>query len=74
MNAKGFLTLAGVINLFYGLWYFLGPQNAADAYGYGLVTTDLSTLILQFLGISFIAAGVMCVVARGAEKSAGRTR
>ena len=33
----------------------------------------MSTLLVQFLGITFIAAGVMCFVARDAQKSPGRT-
>ncbi len=73
MNVKNFLTLAVVVNLFYGLWFFLAPQGAANVYGYGAVTTPLSNLILQFLGITFIAAAVMCLVARKADKSSGRT-
>lgn len=73
MNVKNFLTLAGLLSLVYGLWYFLAPQNAADVYGYGAVTTELSTLLVQFFGITFFAAGVMCLVARDAQKSPGRT-
>jgi uncharacterized protein YjeT (DUF2065 family) len=73
MNVKNFLTLAGVVSLLYGLWFFLGPQQAANVYGYGAITTDLSNLVLRFFGITLIAAGVMCFVARSAERSPGRT-
>ena len=73
MNVKVFFTLAMVANLFYGLWYFLTPQGAADVYGFGAATTPLSNLMLQFMGILFFAEGVMCGVARNAEKSLGRT-
>lgn len=73
MNVKRFITLAMVANLFYGLWYFLAPQNAANIYGFGTATTQLSNQMLQFMGILFFAEGVMCAVARNAEKSLGRT-
>lgn len=73
MNVKNFLMLAAVVSLCYGLSFFLVPQAAADVYGYGAVTTPLSTLILQFFGITFIAAAAMCYVARNAEKSPGLT-
>lgn len=73
MNVKNLLTLGVVVSLFYGLWFFLAPQSAANLYGYGTVTTPLSTLILQFFAITQIAAGVMCLVARNADKSPGRT-
>jgi hypothetical protein len=55
------------------LWYFLAPQGAANVYGFGAITTELSNLMLQFMGTLFIAEGVMCGVARTAEKSPGRT-
>jgi len=73
MNVKTFFTLAMGANLFYGLWYFLAPQGAASVYGFGADTTPLSNLMLQFMGILFFAEGVMCGVARNAEKSLGRT-
>ena len=73
MNTKNFLSLAAVANLLYGLWYFLTPQGAANVYGFGAATTPLSNLMLQFMGILFFAEGVMCTVARKAEKSIGRT-
>lgn len=73
MNVKNFLTLAALVNLVYGLAFWLAPQGSADLYGYGAVTTPLSILVLQFLGMSLVAAGVMCWMARGAEQSAGRT-
>ncbi len=73
MNVKHFLTLAGPISLVYGLWYFVAPQHAAEVYGYGAVTTDLSTLLVQYFGITFIATAVMCFAARDAQKSPGRT-
>jgi hypothetical protein len=62
-----------LVNLFYGLWYFLIPQGAANVYGFGAITTPLSNLMLQFMGTLFIAEGVMCGVARKAERSPGRT-
>jgi hypothetical protein len=73
MNVKIFFTLAMVVNLFYGLWYFLAPQGAANVYGFGAITTPLSNVMLQFMGTLFIAEGVMCGVARKADKSPGRT-
>lgn len=73
MNVKIFFTLAMVVNLFYGLWYFLAPQGAANVYGFGAITTPLSNLMLQFMGTLFFAQGVMCGVARKADKSTGRT-
>jgi hypothetical protein len=73
MNVKNLFTLGVLVNLFYGLWFFLAPQGAADVYGYGAVATPLSNMILQFLGITFIATAAMCLAARTAEKSPGRT-
>ena len=73
MNVKNFLTLAAVVNLIYGLWYFLAPQGTANVYGFGAITTELSNLMLQFMGTLFIAEGVMCGVARKADRSLGRT-
>ena len=73
MNVKNFLVLAAVVSLGYGLSFFLVPQAAADVYGYGAVTTPLSNLILQFFGITLIAAAAMSFVARNAEKSPGLT-
>jgi len=70
---KRFFTLAMVVNLSYGFWYFLAPQGAANVYGFGAATTPLSNLMLQFMGILFFSEGVMCAVARKAEKSLGRT-
>ncbi|MBP6506199.1 MAG: hypothetical protein KA257_01430 [Opitutaceae bacterium] len=72
MKTRPFLTIAMIANLIYGCWYFLAPQGAANAYGFGAATTELSNLIFQFLGIMFIAEGVMCAVARQAENSLGR--
>ena len=62
MNVKHFLTLATIANLIYGSWYFLFPQGAANVYGFGELTTPLNNTIFQFLGIMFIAEGVMCGV------------
>ena len=73
MTPKHFLTLATIANLIYGFWYFLSPQGAANVYGFGAITTPLSNTIFQFLGIMFIAEGVMCGVAVRAEASLGRT-
>jgi len=73
MNIRTFLTFAMIANFGYGLWYFLVPQGAANVYGFGAATTDLSNTMLQFLGILFFAEGVMCAVARKAEASLGRT-
>ncbi|MHC4854736.1 MAG: hypothetical protein ACYTF5_22285 [Planctomycetota bacterium] len=73
MNVKNFLTLAAVVSLVYGLPYFLSPQGSANVYGYGEVTTPLSNLVLQFFAISMIATGVMCFIARNAERSVGRS-
>jgi hypothetical protein len=73
MNVRKFLTLAMGVNLFYGLWYFFAPQGAANVYGFGDATTPLSNLMLQFMGTLFIAEGVMCGVARKADRSPGRT-
>ena len=73
MNVKNFFSLAVLVFLGYGLWFFLAPQHAADTYGYGAVTTPLSILLTKFFAITMIAGGVMCIVARDAEKSAGRT-
>lgn len=42
-------------------------------YGFGELTTPLSNTIYQFLGIMFIADGVMCGVAVRAEASIGRS-
>lgn len=73
MNVKRFFTVAMLVNLCYGLWYFLAPQGAANVYGVGAITTPLSNLMLQFMGTLFIAEGVMCGIARKAERSPGRT-
>lgn len=73
MTVKNFLLLAATISVVYGLAFFLAPQGSADVYGYGAVTTPLSNLVVQFLGISFLAAAVMCFMARNAERSLGRT-
>ncbi len=73
MNVRIFLSLAALANLFYGLWYFLAPDHVAQVYGIAAVSTDLSKWMLQFLGVMCFAAGVMCAVARNAEKSLGRT-
>ena len=73
MNVRIFLTLAAVMNLFYGAWYFLTPDNVASVYGFAAVSTELSQWMLRFLGVFSLAAGVMCAVGRNAEKSPGRT-
>ena len=73
MKVRDFLTLAMIVNLGYGLSYFLAPQATSDFYGFGGLTTPLSNSMLQFMGTLFIAEGVMCGVARNAEKSLGRT-
>jgi hypothetical protein len=73
MKVKIFLTLAMAANLIYGFWYFLAPQGALNVYGVGAMATPLSNLLLQFLGIFSIAEGVMCGVARNAERSTART-
>lgn len=72
MSTRTFLTIAMIANLGYGLWYFLAPQGAANVYGFGAATTELSNVIFQFLGIMFFAQGVMCAVARNAGPSLGR--
>ena len=73
MNVRAFLTLAALINLFYGFWYFLAPDHVASVYGFAAAATELSQWMLRFLGVFSIAAGVMCAVGRNAEKSLGRT-
>jgi hypothetical protein len=73
MTVRNFLTVAVVINLGYGLAFFLAPQGSAEVYGYGAMTTPLTNLLVQFFGITFIATAVMCLVARSADKSTGRT-
>lgn len=73
MTVKNFLLLASVISLVYGVPYFLAPQASAEIYGYAALATPLSNLVVQFFGITFIAAGIMCFVARSAERSTGRT-
>lgn len=73
MNVKNFLTVAAAISLLYGLPYFLAPQGSANVYGYGAIATPLTLLLVQFLGITLIAAGIMCATARAAERSPGRT-
>ena len=73
MNVKNFLTLAGAIGILYGAWFFFAPDHAAETYGYAAVATDLSELLLKFLGITIFAAGLMAILARGASKSIGRT-
>ena len=73
MNTKNLFTLAIVVNLCYGLAFFLAPQGSADVYGYGAATTPLTNLLVQFFGITFIATAAMCLVARTADKSPGRT-
>ena len=73
MTVRIFLILAAVANLIYGFWYFLAPQGAANVYGFGAVTTPLSNVLLQFLGIFSIAEGAMCGVAFNSVKSTGRT-
>lgn len=73
MTVRNFLTVAVVINLVYGLAFFLAPQGSAEVYGYGAMTTPLTNLLVQFFGITFIAAAMMCLVARSADKSTGRT-
>ena len=73
MNVRVFLTLAALMNLFYGFWYFLAPDNVASVYGFAAASTELSRWMLRFLGVFSIAAGVMCAVGRNADKSPGRT-
>jgi len=51
MNIKEFLTLAMAVNLFYGLWYFVSPQGAANVYGFGGMTTPLSNVMLHFVTV-----------------------
>lgn len=72
MKIKFFLTLAMIVNLTYGSLYFLAPQYSAEMYGFDNLATPLSEMILQFLGIMFLAEGVMCGIARKAEASTGR--
>lgn len=73
MNVRVFLTLAALINLFYGFWYFLAPDHVAQIYGFAATSTELSQWMLRFLGVFSLAVGVMCAVGRNAEKSSGRT-
>ena len=73
MNVKTLLSFAGLVSAGYGVWFFFAPQHAAEVYGYGDLTTDLSTMILQFFAIAMLAVGVMCWMARDAAKSTGRT-
>ncbi|MBI2815240.1 MAG: hypothetical protein HYX71_13270 [Opitutae bacterium] len=73
MNVRVFLTLAALINLFYGAWYFLAPDNVASVYGFAAASTELSQWMLRFLGVFSLSTGVMCAVGRNAEKSPGRT-
>ena len=73
MNVRVFLTLAALINLFYGFWYFLAPDHVAKIYGFAAAATELSQWMLRFLGVFCLAVGVMCAVGRNAEKSSGRT-
>lgn len=73
MTVKNFLLLAAVISLVYGVPYFLAPQASAELYGYAALATPLSDLLVQFFGITLIATGIMCFVARSAERSTGRT-
>lgn len=73
MNVRVFLTLAALINLFYGFWYFLVPNNVASVYGFAAAATELSQWMLRFLGVFSLSTGVMCAVGRNAEKSPGRT-
>ena len=73
MNVKNFFTLASVMNLFYGVWYFFFPENVAKIYGFGELATPLSNVFLQFLGIYCIAAAVLFWICRRAEVSLGRT-
>jgi uncharacterized protein YjeT (DUF2065 family) len=73
MNVRVFLTLAALINLFYGFWYFLAPDHVAQVYGFAAAATELSQWMLRFLGVFSLSTGVMCAVGRNAEKSPGRT-
>jgi uncharacterized membrane protein len=73
MNVRNFLTFTMILNLFYGAWYFLAPNHAAEVYGLASVSTPLSQWLLQFFGIMSLGAGVMCAIVRNAEKSTGRT-
>ena len=73
MNVKNYLTLAGIIGLIYGLWFFLIPDQAAECYGMAEAQTDMSRVLLKFLGATVLAGGVLALAGRGASKSIGRT-
>lgn len=73
MNAKNFLTVAMVVYLLYGLWYFFAPASAIDVYGMTSESSSLSNAFLQYIGASLIGGGVMCAMARNAGESAGLT-
>lgn len=73
MNTRLYFTLVAVVYLIYGLWYFLDPQGVSGVYGFGDLANPLSGALLQFLGIYCLATGVMCGIARNAERSPART-
>lgn len=73
MNVKNFLTLAMVLNLVYGVWYFIHPTGAHAFYGVGPEASAVSLVLVEYLGAACIATGVMCGVARNAGRSPART-
>jgi hypothetical protein len=73
MNAKNFLTAALVVNLVYGLWYFIDPAGTHGVYGMAADATPLSIALVQYLGAACISIAVMCGFARNAGPSAART-
>ncbi len=73
MNTRLYFTLVAVVYLIYGLWYFLDPQGVSGVYGFDDLANPLSGALLQFLGIYCLATGVMCGIARNAERSPART-
>jgi uncharacterized protein YjeT (DUF2065 family) len=73
MNAKNFLTVAMIVHLLYGLWYFLAPAGAHQVYGLAADSSPLSLALLQYLGAALLATGIMCGLARNAGPSPGRT-
>jgi hypothetical protein len=42
MNVRVFLSLAALINLFYGSWYCLAPDHVASVYGFAAAATEPS--------------------------------
>ena len=67
MKRSAFLTLAGILPVFFGMTMLLNPKQMLDMVA---VDTNLSTrLVLQWMSCPLISIGIMNLLARNDEGS-----